>query len=79
MHQLILPVIGLLLSIAGYQLYRDIRRVKTWQVPAKEVPPGVTENLQSFECEVSQPIAQVTDVTTGLSHVAEQIGHFLHH
>jgi hypothetical protein len=42
-------------------------------------PLGITESLQSFDCEVSQPIAQVTDVTTGLSHVAEQIGHFLHH
>jgi hypothetical protein len=79
MHQLILPVIGLLLSIAGYQIYRDIRRVKTWQAPANEPPAGATDNLQSFDCEVSQPIAQVTDVTTGLSHLAEQIGHFLHH
>jgi hypothetical protein len=78
MHQVILPVVGLLLSITVIQIYRDIRKVQTWQAPTNETPLGIADNLQSFDCEVSHPINQVTDVGSGIEHFIEQIGHFFH-
>jgi hypothetical protein len=76
MHQIALPVIGLLLSIAGYQVYRDIRRVKNWQTPT--TPSDAIDGMQTVDCEISHPITQVSDVASGLAHLAEHLGHLGH-
>ncbi|MBW4514077.1 MAG: hypothetical protein KME11_02490 [Timaviella obliquedivisa GSE-PSE-MK23-08B] len=90
MHALLLPLIGFPLAIGFFYLYKNLRKVKDWNIQHDLLAPSVVEQgLESVGyLDPSKPAsatveagfeAGVEAVGTGVGHLLESAGHLLHH
>jgi hypothetical protein len=90
MHTLLLPLIGLPLAIGLFLLYKDVRKVKNWNIEGDRLAPTVTEQgLESVGyLDPSSPAGEKAEAVlvavagaagVGLGTLIERAEHLLPH
>jgi hypothetical protein len=93
MHTLLIPLVGFPLAIGFFSLYKDLRKVKNWNIERDRLAPTVTEQgLESIMyLDSSSPAGEKVEAVmvavadgagyagVGLGILIERAEHFLPH
>jgi hypothetical protein len=82
MHIFVFSVLGLLMVGGSIYLYRDIKRMSSWRIDDRPAEGNLDVDLLSpvaMGLESDSVEHATTGIATQVGHLAEGIGHILHH